>query len=124
MAECTGQVFANPINYTCDILCPDGYFAQSNPNKCDTGCLPGTFADPYSRLCATSCPVYPMLFANSDTNKCEPICSTGFAFTETRTCLPSCPNASGLIYLADQSNTMCVLKCVHEVVSYADYANN
>ncbi len=65
------------------------------------------------------------MFADDRDNTCVPICaSPRYGFTLNRTCIPSCPNISGTIYLADRYSRRCVLECVDQVDHYADYANN
>ena len=77
-----------------------------------------------------------MLYADDDINECVQKCENGFGYNDKnldkRVCVPSCPNTTvtvngttlNLIYLADSSNHLCVLHCINELISFADYKNN
>lgn len=71
------------------------------------------------------CPIFPMLFADDRTNECVSFCASPlYAYIVDRTCVEFCPNISTDVYLADSSNRKCVIECVNDVRTYADYSNN
>jgi hypothetical protein len=127
--KCAAPYYGNTANLTCDLLCPPGTYGRNDTQICDTGCPGGSFSDPSIRICVSNCPSSPLLFADSRYNQCLDYCmSPLFGYEVDLTCRSSCPNVTvwgkTLVYLADDSNRLCVLACVNKVISFADYANN
>ena len=110
ITPCITPSYSNPLTYSCDLICPVDYFGRNTTRSCSLTCLSGSFADPHSRICVAKCPVNPLMFADDRYNTCVPICaSPRYGFTLNRTCITSCPNISGSIYLADRYSRRCVL---------------
>ena len=42
---------------------------------CTQHCPNLTFADPSTRICQANCPSHPILFADTRSNRCVPICT-------------------------------------------------
>lgn len=93
------------------LVCPPGYFANSNNNRCEDICTSG-YAYALDFTCLATCPAPYSGFHNGTARICVLRCPTNF-YSFNRTCEPTCPSP---LY-ADNSTNECVSSCISSFAS-------
>jgi hypothetical protein len=93
------------------LVCPDGFFANSQTGKCEDICANG-YAYLNERVCIATCPAPWSGYNNGTARICVGRCPQNY-YSQNRVCTPTCTAP----YYADNTTNECVLRCISSYAS-------